>query len=146
MSLLDILFNAAGGGVVGSLLHLGSSWFETYRKKKEAEVQIMLLNAQMAAAEKEAAWKAFAESQKAGQGLTALPEGTSTWMTNVYVGVDALRAFTRPALTWIGVLLVAGIYFNAPVDQQATMQDEIQFGCWTMIFWFFGARYSKPSK
>jgi hypothetical protein len=60
--------------------------------------------------------------------------------------VDALRAFTRPALTWTGVLLVAGIYFNAPVDQQATMQDEIQFGCWTMIFWFFGARYSKPSK
>ena len=36
-----------------------------------AEVQIMLLNAQMAAAEKEAAWKAFAESQKAGLGLTA---------------------------------------------------------------------------
>lgn len=146
MSILDILFNAAGGGVVGSLLHLGSSWFETYRKRKEAEVQIMLLNAQMAAAEKEAAWKAFAESQKAGQGLTSIPAGTSTWMTNIYVGVDALRAFTRPALTWIGVFLVAGVYFAAKPDQQAAMQDEIQFGCWTMIFWFFGARYSKPSK
>ena len=55
MSLTEILFNAASGGVVGSLLHLGTSCFETWRKKKDAEVEIMLLNAKLAAAEKEAA-------------------------------------------------------------------------------------------
>ena len=54
MSLTDILFNAASGGVVGSLLHLATSFFETWRKKKDAEVEIMLLNAKLAAAEKEA--------------------------------------------------------------------------------------------
>ncbi len=146
MSLWDILFNAAGGGVVGSLLHLGSSWFETWRKRKDAEVEIMLLNAKMAAADKEAAWRAFTESQKAGQGLTTLPEGVSGWIKDVYVAVDALRAVTRPALTWIGVILLASVYFHATPDQQATMQDEVQFGCWTMIFWFFGARYNRPTK
>ena len=146
MSLWDVLFNAAGGGVVGSLLHIGSAWFETFRKKKEAEVEIMLLNAKLAAADKEAAWKAFTESQKLGEGLRVIPEGVSGWMKNIYVGVDALRALTRPLLTWIGVILLATVYFAATPDQQATMQDEVQFGCWTMIFWFFGARYNRPTK
>ena len=146
MSVWDVLFNAAGGGVVGSLLHLGSSWFETWRKKKDAEVEIMLLQAKVAAAEKQAAWSAFTESQKAGQGLTSIPEGVAGWMKTLYVGVDALRAITRPALTWIGVFLLASVYCAATPDQQATMQDEVQFGCWTMIFWFFGARYNRPTK
>jgi hypothetical protein len=146
LSLWDVLFNAAGGGVVGSLLHIGSSWFETYRKKKDAEVEIMLLNAKLAAADKEAAWRAFTESQKLGEGLRVIPEGVSGWMKNIYVGVDALRALTRPLLTWIGVILLAWVYFAATPDQQATMQDEVQFGCWTMIFWFFGARYNRPTK
>lgn len=144
---LDILFNAAGGGVVGSLLHLGTSWFETYRKKKEAEVEIMLLQAKVNAAEKEAAWNAFAKSQDAeGRGLSKLPEKTHPIMVNVFVGVDAFRQITRPLLCWFGVLLLAGVYFNAPTDHQAAMQDEMQFGAWTMVFWFFGARYSKPQK
>ena len=106
----------------------------------------MLLNAKVAAAEKQAACSAFTESQKAGQGLTAIPEGVAGWMKTLYVGVDALRAVTRPALTWIGVALLASVYFAATPDQQATMQDEVQFGCWTMIFWFFGARYNRPTK
>jgi len=146
LSVWDVLFNAAGGGVIGSLLHLGSSWFETWRKKKDAEVEIMLLQAKVAAAEKQAAGSASTESQKAGQGLTSIPEGVAGWMKTAYVGVDALRAITRPALTWIGVFLLASVYFHATPDQQATMQDEVQFGCWTMIFWFFGARYNRPTK
>lgn len=41
MNLLDLLFNAAGGGVFGSLLHLATSAFETWQLKKRAEVEVM---------------------------------------------------------------------------------------------------------
>lgn len=147
MSITDILFNAAGGGVVGSLLHLGTSFFETWRKKKDAEVEILLLNAKLAAAEKEKAWEAFTASQQgANSGLTKLPENTHPIVANIYVMVDALRAFTRPGLTWAGFALVTVIYFTATTEVRASISDEAQFGFWTMAFWYFGSRYKKGGK
>jgi len=142
VSLLDILFNAAGGGVVGSLLHLGSSWFETYRKRKEAEVQIMLLNAQMAAAEKEAAWNAFAKSQEQGKGLE-IPANASPLMANIYLAVDAFRAFTRPGLTWALLCVLVYVYTMSTQPAREQMLGEITFGGFTALFWWFGSRYSK---
>lgn len=145
--LTDLLFNAAGGGVIGSLLHIGSSWFDTYRKRKEAEVEILLLEAKVNAAEKEAAWNAFAKSQEGvNVSLTSLPAGTSPIMVNIYVGVEAIGKATRPLLTWMGVFFMASVYFSATIEQQQSMQAEIQLGCWTMVFWYFGARYSKQPK
>ena len=64
MNLADILFNAASGGVVGSILHIGTSIFETWRKKKDAEVDVMLMQAKVAAAEKEAAWNPLSKTQE----------------------------------------------------------------------------------
>jgi len=95
MSLTEILFNAASGGVVGSLLHLGTSFFETWRKKKDAEVEIMLLNAKLAAAEKEAAWNAFTASQKDSNATLVIPAGTWPWVGSIYVLVEAFRQLTR---------------------------------------------------
>ena len=60
MSLFDLVFKAAGGGVLGAVMHLGTAAFEVWKRRKDAEVEIMLLNAKVAAAEKEAAWNAFA--------------------------------------------------------------------------------------
>ena len=56
--------------------------------------------------------------------------------------VEALRAFTRPGLTWalLGVLSLA--YFNAPEEVQAGMISELQFAAFTAIFWWLGSRYS----
>ena len=108
MSLTDILFNAASGGVVGSLLHLGTSFFETWRKKKDAEVEIMLLNAKLAAAEKEAAWNAFTASQKDANATLVIPVGTWPWVGSTYVLVEAFRQLTRPGLTWAGFIFQIG--------------------------------------
>lgn len=138
-----LLFNAAGGGIVGSLLHIGSAWFDTYRKKQEADIQIRLMEAQSAASEKSAAWTAFASSQNASAGQFTIPAGVSPVVTNIFVLVEALNRVTRSALCWLGVALLAGVYFSATPAQQEAMQPEIQFGVWTAIFWFFGARYSK---
>lgn len=142
MSIVDILFNAAGGGVVGSLLHLGTSAFEVFKKKKEAEIDIMVMQAKVAAAEKQAAWDAFTASQNKDD-RARLPEGAAPWIANVIGCVEALRTFTRPGLTWglLGVLSLA--YFTAPLDLRREMVSELQFAAFTAIFWWLGSRYGR---
>ena len=142
-SIVDLLFNAAGGGIVGSLLHLGSGIFETWRKKKDAEVEIMLLQAKVNAAEKEAAWNAFSKSQEgANGGLRELPAQTHPIMVNIFVGVDALRGATRPLLTWAMLGVLCLIYAQASQTVRDQLASEMVFGSFTAIFWWFGSRYS----
>lgn len=142
MSITDILFNAAGGGIFGSLLHLGTSIFETWKRKKDAEVEIMLLNAKVAAAEKEAAWNAFAKSQE-GAGAIQIPSSASPLVANIYLGVDAFRNFTRPGLTWALLLVLVYVFTVSPEAARQEMLGEITFGAFTALFWWFGSRYSK---
>lgn len=142
MSITDILFNAAGGGIFGSLLHLGTSIFETWKRKKDAEVEIMLLNAKVAAAEKEAAWNAFAKSQE-GAGAIQIPSSASPLVANIYLSVDAFRNFTRPGLTWALLLVLVYVFTVSPETARQEMLGEITFGAFTALFWWFGSRYSK---
>ena len=145
MNIIDILFNAAGGGVVGSILHLGTSFFETWQEKKKAETEIMLMNAKVAAAEKQSAWDAFTASQKTNEAIQ-IPSGAASWVASLMGIVEALRAFTRPGLTWalLGVLSLA--YFKASEEVQAGMISELQFAAFTAIFWWLGSRYSTSKK
>lgn len=144
MSLTDILFNAASGGVVGSLLHLGTSFFETWQKKKQAEVEIMLMNAKVAAAEKEAAWNAFARSQPASaDGDIDIPANASPLVANVLLAVEAIRRGTRPLLTWALLLVLVYVFAVSPPAARESMLGEITFGAFTALFWWFGSRYSR---
>lgn len=140
--MMDLLFNAAGGGIVGGLLHLGTSFFETWRKKKDAEVEIMLMQAKVAAAEKEAAWHAFAKSQEPSGGIN-IPPTASPFMVDVYLAVDALRNFTRPGLTWALLFVLVYVFSETPAAARGQMLDEIVFGSFTALFWWFGSRYSR---
>jgi hypothetical protein len=145
MGITDILFNAAGGGIVGSLLHLGTSFFETWQAKKKAEVEIMLMQAKVAAAEKEAAWNAFAKSQESGSALD-IPATAAPWAANLYLCVDAFRNFTRPGLTWALLLVLVYVFAVSPDSSREAMLGEITFGAFTSFFWWFGSRYSKGGK
>ena len=135
MNIAEVLFNAASGGIMGSVLHCVTDYFDTKNK-------VTMLKAQMDAAEKTEAWKAFSASQGGNESLD-IPASASGWMVNVYLAVDAIKQLTRPVLTWASVAIIAGVYFSADGEQQATMQSEILFGSFTAIFWWFGARYSK---
>ena len=142
MTVWDVMFNAAGGGVFGSLLHLGTSIFETWKRKKDAEVEIMVMNAKVAAAEKAAAWNAFTESQKQqGQPIT-IPANASPLVANVYLLVDAFRNFTRPGLTWALLLVLVYVFAVSPEAARQEMLGEITFGAFTALFWWYGSRYS----
>jgi hypothetical protein len=69
MSLIDILTNAAGGGVVGTALHLATDWVDTRNK-------IALMKAQSLLIEQSEAWKAFgAAQQTASPYLRGMPKG-----------------------------------------------------------------------
>lgn len=135
MAITDILFNAAGGGILGSALHCLTDWIDTKNK-------IALMNAQVAAAEKTEAWKAFAASQNGGESL-AIPPGVPTWVASLYLCVDAVKQLTRPLLTWISFAIIATVYMQATPDARTAMAPEILFGSFTAIFWWFGARYAK---
>lgn len=146
MNILDFFSTVAGGGVMGSVLHLGTSAFDVWRKGKEAKLEIELMTARVAAAEKTEAWKAFGESQAAGRTLTTIPEGTPPAIASVYLLVDAFRNFTRPGLTWATMALVAYVYATAEPAARAQLQPEITFGAFTAFFWWFGERFQQRTK
>jgi len=145
MSILDFFSTVAGGGVVGSILHLGTSAFDVWRKGKEAKLEIELMHARVAAAEKTEAWKAFAESQASGRTLTAIPAGASPFIVGVYLLVDAFRNVTRPGLTWATMAFVCYVYATATPEQRAQLAPEVTFGAFTAFFWWFGERFQKRS-
>lgn len=135
MSITDILFNAAGGGILGSALHCVTDWIDTKNK-------IALMNAQVAAAEKTEAWKAFAASQGGIESLQ-IPANIPGWAATIYLCVDAVKQLTRPLLTWASVIIIAYVYSGADTATREAMGSEIIFGCFTAVFWWYGARYSK---
>lgn len=135
MSFIDILFNAAGGGILGSALHCVTDWIDTKNK-------IAMMKAQVDAAEKTEAWKAFAASQIGNESIQ-IPANTPPWASALYLCVDAVKQITRPILTWAAVVIIASVYFAADPQARAAMSQEILFGCFTATFWYYGARYSK---
>lgn len=145
MNVVDMLFNAAGGGIVGSLLHLGAGIFETWRRKKDAEVEIMLMQAKTESAEKAAAWDAFARSQTSQAPFT-VPTGVSPLMANIFTAVEAFKTFTRPGLTWALLAVLVYVFTVSPEAARQQMLGEITFGAFTALFWWFGSRYSKGGK
>lgn len=136
MNLLNLALGA-GGGLLGSVLHCVTDYFDTRNK-------IAMLNAQMVAAEKTEAWKALSESHK--EEAVTIPANAPVWIVSVMCLVDAAKQLTRPALTWASVGIIAGAYFTAAPAAQQEMQPEIIFGSFTAVFWWFGARYSRGSK
>ena len=143
MSLIDLLFNAASGGVVGGLLNLGTRWFEIYAERKKAEIEILKMEAMARIKVEELSWAAFGKSQEGVNEDVVVSDKASMWVVNIGELVDCFRGLTRPALTWLlmGFLLV--VYLKAAPEQQAQLTGEITFGSFTALFWWFGSRYTK---
>lgn len=135
MSLVDVLFNAAGGGILGSALHCVTDWIDTKNK-------IALMNAQVSAAEHTEAWKAFSASQGGNESL-AIPQNVPGWVASFYVLVDGIKQLTRPLLTWASIAVIVMVYIHSTPANRETLSTEIIFGSFTAVFWWFGARYSK---
>lgn len=142
MSFIDLIANAAGGGIVGSVLNLGTRWFEVYAKRKEAEVEILKMEAAAKIKVEEMSWAAFSKSQEGANEDVVISDKASQWVVNVGELVDCFRAATRPALTWLLLLVLLIVFLRSDPVTQAAMADQITFGSFTALFWWFGSRYS----
>ena len=63
------------------------------------------------------------------------------------VGVDVVRGLTRPVLTWLLILLVAGIYWTALPDEEALrtrIVATVLYLATTCVVWWFGGRRPSP--
>lgn len=135
MNITDLIFNAASGGVVGSLLHLATDWVDTRNK-------IALMKAQTESAEKVEAWKAFTAAQVSNAPFT-VPANTPAWAAAIYTLVAALKDATRPLLTWASVWLIYTAFNRAVGPAQDALAREVVFGGFTAIFFWFGSRYTR---
>jgi hypothetical protein len=142
MNLLSFATSALGGSLFGGVMHIATSAFDVWRKGKEVEQNIRLMDAQTASAEKIEAWKAFTASQ-ATLGAIEIPEKAHPIMVNLYLGVDAFTRACRPLLTWVGLIYIAAVYYTGDAALRASMAPEINFSAWTMVAWWFGVRYQK---
>jgi hypothetical protein len=141
--ILDLLFNAAGGGIFGGILNLGTRWFEVYAKREEAKVEIMRMEAMARIKVEELSWAAFGKSQENVNEDVTVSDKASGWVINLGELVDCFRSFTRPALTWLLLVVLLVVFLRSDPAVQATMADQITFGSFTALFWWFGSRYSR---
>jgi len=135
MSITDILFHAAGGGVFGSALHLVTSVVD--RKN-----QIALMEAQSKLVEQSEAWKAFSAAQTSTPSFD-VPANAPAWASAAYTCVACLKDATRPLLTWglMGVLVY--VYSTATPSMRDQIAPEITFGAFTALMFWFGSRYCR---
>lgn len=134
MKLLDLLFNAASGGVVGVALEIGRGFFDVWRADREQKREIEKMEAMARIKIEGAAWDAFAKSQQ--------PEA----LDNVWPWAASIRVLMRPALTLLLLGFLFYAYFTAAEPARLDMNGELQFAGFTAIFWWFASRYNaRPS-
>lgn len=144
MNLWTFLSSAAGGGVFGTVLHAAMSFFDLWRKGKEQEQAERMMRLQAELGEKTEAWKAFTASQSSNSiPPMVIPSNVGPWGGTIAVLVDAFTRSTRPGLTWVGAGFVTMVYLTSPAEVRQAMAPEINFSAWTMMYWWFGARYQK---
>jgi hypothetical protein len=144
--ILSLLFNAASGGIVGGLLNLGTRWFDVYAKRKEAEIEIMRMKAMAEIKVEELSWAAFGKSQENVNEDVVISDKASPWVINIGELVDCFRSLTRPALTWLLLCFLVYVYATSEPAARVSLAEQITFGAFTALFWWFGSRYTSPKR
>jgi hypothetical protein len=147
VNILELFGSAAGGSILGTGFNFLGRLIEPWNKKREAQVEVMLLEARTSAAEKTEAWKAFTASQGnddkidiAGFKLETLHPYVRNAIAAMAGVVSVFRTFTRPGLTWGLLGFLAYVWARTSGEAQVAMTQEITFGAFTAMFWWFGAR------
>lgn len=135
MSFIDLLTNAAGGGIFGTALHLATDYMD--RKNK-----IALMEAQSKLVEQSEAWKAFGTAQTSTP-VFEVPANAPAWASAAYTCVACLKDATRPLLTWGLMCVLIYVYSTATESTRDSMTPEITFGAFTALMFWFGSRYTR---
>lgn len=111
-----------GQGLVG--------WLEIYRADKESSRKIAEMRALAEIKTEEAAWHAFAASQKASEP----PANVPPWCA-------AIITLFRPFLTLLFFGLAAYAFATAAPAARDSMLTEINACAFGLAYWWFGSRY-----
>ena len=129
---LSFLSSIASGGVLGLLGQGLVGWLEIYRADKESARKIAEMRALAEIKTEEAAWHAFAASQKASEP----PANVPAWCA-------AIITLFRPFLTLLFFGLAAYAYATSPADLRAGMVSEVNACAFGLAYWWFGSRYQQ---
>lgn len=151
--LIGLAASAAGGGIFGLLgtaLGRAASYVERRqqqaheRAKWQHETVLLELQMRAVAAETEAEL-ALAETQGSWQGLSASMAAEAA-IAGSYKWVDAVRALTRPALTFLLWLIAAMIYGSADMAGRTEITETATFAATAATLWWFGDRGPRPER
>lgn len=130
-TLIDMLFNAGSGGLLGMLGSFATAFLRLREKKMDYAQQLAMAEVAGKNAEAAASWNAFQASQTSA--ASDMKADVSPWAADV-------RAVTRPALTLLLVLASLWLTANAPQAARAEAIQAIQLLTGTAVAWWFGSR------
>lgn len=130
MSFLSLLSSVASGGLLGLVGQGLVGWLEIYRADKESARKIAEMRALADIRVEEAAWNAFAASQKAGEA----PANVPPWCA-------AVITLFRPFLTLLFFGLAAYAFATAAPAAREGMLAEVNACAFGLAYWWFGSRY-----
>ena len=145
--IIGVVASAAGGGltgIIGSTLGRLAQYFERkqvlaherLRWGHEIELQTLQLSASQAETEAE-----LAHTTERGRwsGLQASLAAEAEIAAS-YRWVEAVRGLTRPFLTLLLWIIVAGLWIGAGQDQHGQIIDTVTFAATAATLWWFGDR------
>lgn len=168
MSIFSVIGSIVSGGATGLLGSVISRFFDYRNKKLDREHEIKMIEAEAKVMEQEWAARsqiAKIEGQSAievedsrgfRESLTSEPKqyftGNPGKLSFLYILLDFLRGFIRPALTVYLCILTTLIYFHIKdltviVQEQAILEhliNTVLYLTTTVILWWFGTRQKSP--
>lgn len=141
MNVIDLL---TGSGLLGGVMGIITRWNDYAVKSRELKLEIEKLKAQTDAGVRISEAEAFKQSLTGANEDLQISDKASLWVINAGELVDCFRSFTRPGLTWLLCAVVLIVFFQVPEAKQVEMTDQLVFGAFTALFWWFGSRYPKP--
>jgi hypothetical protein len=147
MNWIEILGNVASGGLLGLLgtaVNFALGYFKQKQEHRQRlewakdERETLALRGQLTAAQT-AGDLAVAREKGAGEAFTASVEAEGR-IASSYRWVDAVRALTRPGLTFLLVVLAAFLRFSADAGTRAYIDQNIVVTAVAAVTWWFGQR------
>jgi hypothetical protein len=130
MKILELIFNAASGGLVGILGQFLVGWMESRRLDADSRRKIAEIQAIAAAKADEAALQAFTAAQNAA----APAENAPAWCA-------AVLTLVRPALTLLLLSFAVFVYYTATPAVRADITGETLACAFGAVWFWFGSRY-----
>lgn len=128
----SFLTSILSGGFLGVIGQLGIGVLDEWKAGRESARKIAEMKALAEIKAEEAAWNAFAASQKASE----MPAGAPPWALCVQI-------LWRPFLTLLFFGLATYGFTQAEPERKAELMGEVFACAFGLAYWWFGSRYQQ---